>query len=234
MTAPPTVKSRELLGASLPPSRADAGGAGAARDGALALLAFMRRNHMLRARYLRLVARLLRRRFLSRYRSRLELEGLCFIGRGVVFELSRAARLRLGRWSWIGDGTKVRCHEGIISIGEKTVIGQDCTLSAYQSIAIGRECMIADRVMMIDFDHVFEDVERPIRAQGIDKRSVSVGNNVWVGYGAAILRGVVIGDNAVVAASSVVTTNVPANAVVGGVPARLIRMRQQPRTLRWS
>jgi acetyltransferase-like isoleucine patch superfamily enzyme len=57
---------------------------------------------------------------------------------------------------------------------------------------------------------------------------------VWIGYGAAFLRGVTVGDNAIVGTYAVVTKDVPANAVVGGVPARLIRMRETPRTLRWA
>ena len=144
-----------------------------------------------------------------------------------------ARRVHFGRFVWIGHGTKIRCHEGEISIGQKTVLGQECTLSAYQHISIGEQCIIADRVMMIDFDHCVTEVERPIRHQGIYKRDVRVGNNVWIGYGAQILRGVTVGDNAIIGASAVVTKDVPANAVVGGSPARVIRMREAPQTLRW-
>ena len=82
-----------------------------------------------------------------------------------------------------------------MSIGAKTVIGQECTISAYQHVSIGRECIIADRVMLIDFDHGVTEVERPIRVQGIYKRDVRVGHNVWIGYGACVLRGVAVGDN---------------------------------------
>ena len=63
---------------------------------------------------------------------------------------------------------------------------------------------------------------------------MKVGHNVWIGYGACLLRGVTIGNNSVVGTSAVVTTNVPENAVVAGIPARLIRMREAPRTLRWG
>ena len=114
------------------------------------------------------------------------------------------------------------------------MFGQECTISAFQHVSIGRECIIADRVMMIDFDHGMVEVERPIREQGIYKRDVEIGHNVWIGYGACILRGVTVGDNAVIGTSSVVTTDVPANAVVGGVPAKLIRMRDTPRSFRWG
>jgi acetyltransferase-like isoleucine patch superfamily enzyme len=151
----------------------------------------------------------------------------------VKLEIGRGAVLRLGRWTWIGHGCKIRVHEGEVEIGAKTVVGQECTISAFQHVSIGRECIVADRVMLIDFDHGASEVERPIRAQGIYKRDVRVGHNVWMGYGACVLRGVEIGDNAIVGASAVVTRSVPDNAVVGGVPASIIRMREAPRALRW-
>jgi acetyltransferase-like isoleucine patch superfamily enzyme len=113
-------------------------------------------------------------------------------------------------------------------------MGQECTISAYQHVRIGEECVIADRAMFIDFDHGIVEVERPIRLQGIYKRDVEVGNNVWIGYGACILRGVSVGDNSVIGTNSVVTKDVPANAIVGGVPARIIRMREAPQELRWA
>ena len=60
-----------------------------------------------------------------------------------------------------------------------------------------------------------------------------VGNNVWIGYGACVLRGVSVGDNSIVGTNSVVTKDVPANAVVAGIPARIIRMREAPQQLHW-
>jgi len=202
--------------------------------GPLALARFMRAHGMLRPKYARLLAGLLRRRWLSRYGRRLRSDGIAFVAPDVTLEIGRRGRIELGRWSWIGHGAKIRCHEGVVSIGAKTVLGQECTISAYQHVSIGRECVIADRVMLIDFDHGMVEVERPIRLQGIYKRDVRVGNNVWIGYGACILRGVTIGDNAVVGTNAVVTQDVPDNAVVGGVPARLIRMREAPRVMRWA
>jgi len=114
------------------------------------------------------------------------------------------------------------------------VIGQECTISAFQHVSIGRECIVADRVMLIDFDHGVTEVERPIRLQGIYKRDVDVGHNVWIGYGACILRGVTVGDNSIIGTSAVVTTSFAPNSVLAGVPARLLRMREAPRTLRWE
>ncbi len=204
------------------------------RGGPLTLLRFMRRHGMLTPGYARLLVRLARRRWLSPAGRRLVLDGLCFVGPRVTLQIGRDARIELGRWSWIGHGTKIRAHEGVVSIGAKTVLGQECTISAFQRVSIGRECVIADRVMLIDFDHGVVEVDRPIRHQGIYKRDVRVGHNVWIGYGACILRGVRVGDNAIIGTNAVVTSDVPANAVVGGVPARLIRMRETPERMRFE
>ena len=114
------------------------------------------------------------------------------------------------------------------------MLGQECTISAYKSVRIGRECIVADRVMLIDFDHGVTEVERPIRLQGIYMRDVRVGHNVWIGYGACILRGVAVGDNSIIGTSAVVTRDAPENAVVAGVPARVLRMRAAPQQLRWG
>jgi acetyltransferase-like isoleucine patch superfamily enzyme len=192
----------------------------------------MRANNMLNRHYALLGARWVWLK--ARHRGRLQTDGICFICPGVKFEIGRAAKLHIGRWAWIGHGSKIRVHEGEVRIGAKTVMGQECTISAYQHVSIGSECIVADRVMLIDFDHGVVEVERPIRLQGIYKRDVRVGHNVWIGYGACVLRGVTVGDNAILGTSAVVTKDVPANAVVGGIPARVIRMRDTPRTLRWE
>src|SRR5881392_2002954 len=188
---------------------------------------------MLTPKYARLALRYLGRRFLTVAGWRWETSGLLFLGRRLEIQIARHGKVRFGRFVWVGDGTKIRCHEGEVTIGDKTVLGQECTISAYQHVRIGEQCVIADRAMFIDFDHGAAEVERPIRVQGIYKRDVDIGSNVWIGYGACILRGVRVGDNAVIGTNSVVTRDVPANAVVGGVPARILRMRETPKTLRW-
>jgi acetyltransferase-like isoleucine patch superfamily enzyme len=197
------------------------------------LARFISRNGMLNHRYGQLLWRYLWRRALTRAGRRWQTAGMLFLGRGLELEVGRKGRIEFGRFVWIGDRTKVRCHEGRVEIGDKTVIGQECTISAYQRVRIGEQCVIADRAMFIDFDHGVVEVERPIRVQGIYKRDVVVGSNVWIGYGACILRGVRVGDNSVVGTNSVVTKDVPANAVVAGIPARVIRMREAPERLRW-
>jgi acetyltransferase-like isoleucine patch superfamily enzyme len=192
----------------------------------------MRANNMLNRHYAPLLARYLLLKL--RFGKRLQTDGICFVCPGVQLEIGRDATLRIGRWAWLGHGTKIRVHEGEVCIGAKTVMGQECTISAFQHVSIGRECIVADRVMLIDFDHGVVEVERPVRLQGIYKRDVRVGHNVWIGYGACVLRGVNIGDNSIVGTSAVITKDVPANAVVAGSPARVIRMREAPRSMRWE
>jgi acetyltransferase-like isoleucine patch superfamily enzyme len=196
-------------------------------------ISFFRRNGMLTPKYARLIMRYLWRRFLTPSGWRWKTDGPVFFGRDLQIQTGREASIDFGRFVWVGDGTKIRCHEGRVEIGPKTVIGQECTVSAYRRVRIGAQCVIADRAMFIDFDHGVVDVDRPIRQQGIYMRDVVVGSNVWIGYGACILRGVRVGDNSVIGTNSVVTKDVPANAVVGGVPARVIRMRDRPSSMTW-
>src|SRR5262249_4847790 len=189
---------------------------------------------MLNLRYARLLWRYGWRRLLTPAGWRWETDGPVFFGRHLQLQIAKGAKVRFGRFSWIGDGTKIRCHEGIVEIGPKTVFGQECTISAYRRVRIGEQCVIADRAMFIDFDHGVVEVERPIRKQGIYMREVEVGSNVWIGYGACVLRGVRVGDPSIIGANSVVTRAVPAHPVGGGIPARVSRMREAPQNLRWA
>jgi len=202
------------------------------RGGPLTLLRWLRAHGMLNRDYARLIARWAWLKL--RFRGRLQTDGLCFVAPDVQFEIGPKARVSLGRWSWIGHGTKIRAHEGEVVIGAKSVLGQECTISAFQHVSIGRECIVADRAMFIDFDHGVVETERAIRDQGIYKRDVRIGHNVWIGYGASFLRGVTVGDNCVVGTYAVVTRDVPDDAVVAGVPARVVRMRDAPRRMRWA
>ncbi len=127
------------------------------QGGPLAFWRFARSHGMLHWRYLPLVARWAWLKL--RWRGRLKTDGLAFVCPGVHFEIGKDAVVHLGRWSWLGHGCKVRCHEGEIHIGAKSVLGQECTISCYQHVSIGRECIIADRVMFIDFDHGMPEVD---------------------------------------------------------------------------
>jgi len=154
--------------------------------------------------------------------------GFVFFGKRVeVVARPGYGRLVLGRWVHLGDGTSLRCHEGSLRIGDKTVFGRNIVVNAYLDVQIGAACIVADMVYVTDFDHVFTDLTVPIKDQGIAKSPVRIGSDVWLGTKVSVVRGTVIGDGAVIAANAVVTRDVPAYAIVAGVPARLIRNRRE-------
>ena len=109
---------------------------------------------------------------------------------------------------------------GEILIGHRCLISPGTTITSAESISIGNDCMIAANCYISDSDwHGLYNRIRPFRCTA----PISLANNVWVGYGSIIQKGIRIGENSVIAAGSVVTTNVPANSVYGGNPAKLIK-----------
>ena len=139
---------------------------------------------------------------------------LIHVGDGVAF----------GERAWLnakderGDGMPT------LRIGDDTVIGRLAQINAWRSVTIGRDVLIADRVFISDADHNYSDADTPIRLQGDTFRgAVTLEDGCWIGIGAVILPGVTIGRNAVVAANAVVTRDVPGRAIVGGIPARVIK-----------
>ena len=109
-------------------------------------------------------------------------EGFVFLGKRVEIEARRGyGRIVLGRWVHLGDDNRLRAHEGTLRIGDKTVFGRDNTLNCYLDVEFGPRCIVADWVYVCDFDHRFDDVDRPIKDQGIVKSPVRIGADVWVG-----------------------------------------------------
>lgn len=107
---------------------------------------------------------------------------------------------------------------GSITIGDYCVISPGARLRSGISIEIGQDCMLAERVLITDAD--WHDLYHRIYP---GKRApVRIGDNVWIGDGVTICKGVTIGDNSVIGAASVVTKDVPANAVAAGNPARVV------------
>lgn len=153
-------------------------------------------------------------------------EGFVFLGRRVdVSTRPGFGRLVLGRWVHVGDGSALRAHEGTLRVGDKVVMGRDSQVNCWLDVEVGASTLISDHVYICDFDHRTEDLTVPIKDQGIVKSPVRVGPDVWVGTKATVLRGVRVGQGAVIGANTVVTRDVPAYAVVAGAPARVVRSR---------
>jgi acetyltransferase-like isoleucine patch superfamily enzyme len=111
---------------------------------------------------------------------------------------------------------------GTLTIGSGTYLGRNCHVVAFDRVTVGAGCMLGERVSIHDEDHAD-------RAGNYDVSPVVIGDGVWVGANAVILRGSRIGDGAVVAAGAVVRGDVAAGARVGGVPARPLPVREPVR-----
>ncbi len=185
---------------------------------------FVRRNRLFLPRYWVLGLRYLWR-FKIRNRHILT-HGMVFVARGAEVTCRRGlGHLELGRWVWIGTGNAIRCHEGFMRIGDKTVFGSNVTVDGYLDVDIGPECLIAEGAFVTDFDHEYRDPGVAIRRQGIVKSRTTIGGDCWIGYGATILRGSKVGRGSVVGARSLVRGEVPSYSVVAGTPARVVRRR---------
>lgn len=114
---------------------------------------------------------------------------------------------------------------GKFILGEKSFLGSYCIIASNELVQIGNNVMIADFVSIRDTDHNYDMLDIPMIQQGIITSPVIIEEDVWVGHGAVITRGVTVGHGAIIAASAVVTKNVPPYAVVGGVPAKVIKYR---------
>ena len=153
--------------------------------------------------------------------------GFVFLDRGADIYARRGyGRLILGKWVHLGVNTALRCHEGTLSLGDKSNLGRDISINCYLDVEIGDSALFADDVYISDFDHRFDDLTMPIKDQGIAKSRVRIERDVWLGTKVTVCRGVVIGEGTVVGANAVVTNDLPAFSVAVGVPARVIKDRK--------
>ncbi|MHA6298726.1 acyltransferase [Devosia sp. CAU 1758] len=133
-------------------------------------------------------------------------------------------RLELGEHSWIAGHALVR--------GEAS-FGAHCTVNPYAMISgkvvCGHGVRIASHVSLIGFNHGFDDPDLPIYRQKHDTRGIIIEDDVWIGANAVVVDGVTIGRGAVIAAGAVVSKDVPPMAIVGGVPAKVLRYRGRGR-----
>lgn len=117
--------------------------------------------------------------------------------------------------SWPGKNS-----QGKIMIGDYCLIAPGVKISSGASIRIGDNCMLAANVSITDSDwHGVYNRIRPFRCT----KPVDIGNNVWIGESAMILKGVQIGENSIIGAGSVVTKSIPANVIAAGNPARVVK-----------
>ncbi|SHG34962.1 Acetyltransferase (isoleucine patch superfamily) [Fodinibius roseus] len=147
-------------------------------------------------------------------RGRITIQGGCKIQDGVT--IAAGSPVKIGRYTSLnGPSTKIRCEIN------KVIIGSFCSIARQVSIQEFNHRYDGLTTYHI-FKNVFnEGVEKDIESSG----AIVIGNDVWIGANASILSGVTLGHGAIIAANSVVTKDVPEYAIVGGIPAKTIKMR---------
>lgn len=177
--------------------------------------------------------------FKLKYGKKIELKGsLRVLGYLPVCKLPGKARIVLGDKVVLNSDfeksntaltykcTLVCGFEGLIEIGDNTMLN-GVAITAYKKVSIGKNCQIASSTLIADTDfHPVDHTTREKEVLGhkidyawVGKKEVSIGNNVWIGWGSTILKGVTIGDNCIIAAGSIVVNDIPANSMAAGNPA---------------
>ena len=165
--------------------------------------------------------------------ARLHLSRHCFIDDFVTIyahpratgEVRLAENVHLYRWTVVelGEGS------GSLSIGANTYLQAGCTLNPFISnITIGQNCMIAARCIFMPYQHAYQETSRPMREQRLTSRGdIVLEDDVWLGAHVCVMDGVTIGQGSIVGAGAVVTKDIPPYSIAAGVPARVIRTRQE-------
>lgn len=113
-----------------------------------------------------------------------------------------------------------------LTIEDEVDIAKDVIITTSGGVNIGKRTLIGYRTQILSANHTIPPIGVPFPISGDSLKKIIIKNDVWIGANCIITAGVTIGEGAVVAAGSVVTKDVPPNAIVGGIPARIIRMRE--------
>jgi maltose O-acetyltransferase len=141
--------------------------------------------------------------------------------RAVIRSISKRCgrNVLIKRNAYFGDGAE-------LEIGDYSQFGENCVVP--RDLVLGRDVVMGPDVVIWASPHESSSLEVPIRCQGgTARRPVRIGDDVWIGQRAIIMPGVRVGSHAVIGAASVVTRDVPEYSVVAGVPARVLRMRNE-------
>lgn len=161
----------------------------------------------------------------------------CGIGRWAVLERDVTLRahggggISLGRRVVIGSFSVLEVTSGLarnggwISVGDRSSLGDHCYVGGAGGVTVGENVLCGQYVSFHAENHRYSDPSRPIREQGVRHQGIVVHDDCWIGAGAKILDGVVVGRGAIVAAGAVVNRSVAPLAIVGGVPAQVIGHR---------
>lgn len=139
--------------------------------------------------------------------------------------IKMGSNVSLGSFSRVVVATTLDHPGEGINIGDNVGIGEFAYLGGAGGLEIGSNCIVGQYFSCHPENHNYEDLETLIRMQGVSREGIKVGANCWIGSKVTILDGVEVGEGCVIAAGAVVTRSFPANSIIGGVPAKLIKSR---------
>jgi acetyltransferase-like isoleucine patch superfamily enzyme len=143
------------------------------------------------------------------------------IGKGVICRATDGGTLSIGKGASIGQNAIIEAKGGNILIGENVFVGAGCIIICKEHIRIGSNCQIAEYVVIRDQDH--SSSSRPIKDAGFKIAPIEIGEDVWIGAKATIVKGSTIGDGSIIGAHSLVRTDIPSFSLATGIPAEVTK-----------
>ena len=138
-------------------------------------------------------------------------------------KISLGDNAKIGMYSKLLSTSHLATYGVGMSMGNNSAVGDFCHFGAPGGIIIGNDVIMGSFVSFHSENHNFQDTSKLIREQGVNSKGIILGNNIWVGARVTFLDGCEVGDNCVVAAGAVVNGIFPANSVIGGVPAKVLK-----------
>jgi len=167
-----------------------------------------------------------------RAKYKISLGSSVIIGDYVEINALSKEGVKIGNNVSILKNTIIECTGVIRSLGEGIEIGnnvgiaQNCFIQVRGKVKINDNVIMGPNVSIFSENHNYNNPELPVSVQGETRKGVTIEDGVWIGTRAVILDGVTVGKNSIIAAGSVVTHDVPPYSIVGGVPAKKIKDRQ--------
>lgn len=169
--------------------------------------------------------------------SKISTAGTIVVGDCCYIDALSTDGLSFGRNVSIGRCTTIACTGTLKSLGKGLVVGNNVGMGSHGfwgcagGIEIGDDTIIGNYVSAHSENHIFTNLSLPIRMQGVTHKGIKIGKNCWIGAKVTFLDGSEIGEGCVVAAGAVVRGSFPANTVIGGVPAKVLKNRLYDETL---
>ncbi len=134
--------------------------------------------------------------------------------------------ISIGRNIFIGRGSILSCKNGDIVLEKNVVIGFNCEIISASNVTIGENTLISAYVYIIGGGHEYSRIDVPISEQEKPSYGIKIKKNCWIGAGALIFDGIIIGKDTIIAAGAVVSKDIPPFSIAAGVPARVAKFRK--------